>query len=92
VRWKKGETLDPDWVIEDGWVIQVDGLPTVRTRVDFMPPPDFEATTMQEFMVIGEIMTAMPAVNAIPQVIDAAPGIVTYPDLRLTAPRGWVRR
>jgi len=92
VRWKKGETLDPDWVIEDGWVIQVDGLPTVRTRVDFMPPADFAATTMQEFMVIGEIMTAMPAVNAIPQVVEAAPGIVTYPDLRLTAPRGWVPR
>jgi hypothetical protein len=92
VRWKKGETLEPDWVIEDGWVVQVDGLPTVRSKIDFMPPADFAATTMQEFMVIGEIMTAMPAVNAIPQVVDAAPGIVTYTDLRLTAPRGWVPR
>ena len=27
VRWKKGTTLEPDWIIEkDGWVIRVDGL------------------------------------------------------------------
>ncbi len=41
-------------------------------------------------MVLGMIMTAMPAVNAIPGVVAAAPGIVTYTDLPLTLPRGWV--
>lgn len=90
VRWKKGRSLEPDWTIEDGWVIQVDGRPTVRTKVDFLPPPDFEATTFADFMVLGLIMTAMPAVNAIPQVVAAAPGIVTYTDLPLTLPRGVV--
>jgi 4-hydroxy-tetrahydrodipicolinate reductase len=90
VRWKKGQTLDPDWPIEDGWVIQIDGVPTVRTRVDFLPPPDFEATTMAEFMVIGHIMTAMPAINAIPRVVAAPAGIVTYTDLPLVLPRGLV--
>jgi hypothetical protein len=92
VRWKKGQTLEPNWPIEDGWTITVDGLPTVRTRVDFLPPPDFEATTMAEFMVIGHIMTAMPAVNAIPRVVAAPPGIVTYTDLPLPLPRGLVPR
>jgi hypothetical protein len=90
VRWKKGQTLDPDWQIEEGWVIQVDGRPTVRTRVDFLPPPDFEATTFADFMVLGMIMTAMPAINAIPLVVTAPPGIVTYPDLPLSLPRGLV--
>jgi hypothetical protein len=90
VRWKKGQTLDPDWQIEDGWMIQVDGRPTVRTRVDFLPPPDFEATTFADFMVLGMIMTAMPAINAIPLVVTAPPGIVTYPDLPLSLPRGLV--
>jgi hypothetical protein len=92
VRWKKGQTLEPDWPIEDGWVIQVDGMPTLRTRVDFLPPPYFEATTLQDFMVIGHVMTAAPAVNAVASVVEAPPGILTYPDLRLTAPRGWVPR
>ena len=61
VRWKKGQTLDPDWPIEEGHVIQVDGRPTVRPRLEYLPPPDFEATTFADFMVLGMIMTAMPA-------------------------------
>jgi hypothetical protein len=90
VRWKKGQTLEPDWQIEDGYVIQVDGRPTVRTKLDFLPPPDFEATTFADFMVLGMIMTAMPAINAIPRVVAAPPGIVTYTDLPLPLPRGLV--
>jgi 2,4-diaminopentanoate dehydrogenase len=90
VRWKKGPTLDPDWPIEDGYVIQVDGRPTVRTKVDLLPPPDFEAKTFADFMVLGMIITAMPAVNAIPRVVAAPPGIVSYTDLPLPLPRGLV--
>jgi hypothetical protein len=33
----------------------------------------------------------MPAINAIPVVVAAAPGIVTYADVRLPLPRGLVR-
>jgi hypothetical protein len=90
VRWKKGATLDPDWVIEEGHVITVDGLPTVRVRLEYLPPPDFEATTFADFMVLGMIMTAMPAINAIPLVVAAPPGIVTYTDLPLPLPRNRV--
>jgi hypothetical protein len=90
VRWKKGPTLDPDWPIEDGYVIQVDGRPTVRTKVDLLPPPDFEAKTFADFMVLGMIITAMPAVNAVPRVVAAPPGIVSYTDLPLPLPRGLV--
>jgi hypothetical protein len=90
VRWKKGTTLDPDWTIEEGHVVRVDGLPTVRAKLEYLPPPDFEATTFADFMVLGMIMTAMPAVNAIPRVVAAPPGIVTYNDLPLPLPRGVV--
>ncbi|AYE98224.1 dihydrodipicolinate reductase [Mycobacterium paragordonae] len=89
VRWRKGQTLEPDWKVDqDGWVIQIDGQPTVTTKVGFLPPPYFQATTLAEFMALGHIMTAMPAINAIPAVVAAAPGIVTYADLPLTLPRG----
>jgi 4-hydroxy-tetrahydrodipicolinate reductase len=92
VRWKKGTTLEPDWVIErDGWDIEVEGLPTVMARLDFLPPPDFEAETIEDFMVIGHIITALPALNAIPAVVGAAPGIVSYSDLDFPMPRGWVK-
>ena len=57
--------------------IQVDGQPTVTTKVGFLPPPYFEATTIEEFMDLGHIMVAVPAINAIPAVVAAAPGIAT---------------
>ena len=88
VRWKKGQTLEPDWQITEGHVIQIDGRPSVRTTLEYLPPPDFEATTFAEFMVLGMIMTAMPAVNAIPRVVAAPPGIATYTDLPLPLPTG----
>jgi 4-hydroxy-tetrahydrodipicolinate reductase len=91
VRWKKGSALEPAWVIDkDGWVISVDGLPTVTSSLDFLPPPDFEAETLEDFMAIGHIITAVPALNAIPAVVAAPPGIVTYADLSFPMPRGWV--
>jgi hypothetical protein len=91
LRWRKGQTLDPDWKIDkDGWVIEVAGRPTVTMKVGFLPPSDFEATTLEEFMVLGHIMTAMPAINAIPAVVAAPPGIVTYHDLPLIVAKGVV--
>ena len=91
-RWRKGPTLDPDWQVGMGHTIEVAGMPTINLTVGFLPPPDFQATTMEEFMVIGHVMTAVPAVNAIPAVVAAAPGIVTYTDLPLPLPSGWVPR
>jgi len=75
----------------DGYAIEVAGLPTVKSTLQFLPPPDFQATSLADFMVIGHIMTAMPAVNAIPAVVAAPPGIVSYPDITLPLPRGLVR-
>jgi hypothetical protein len=92
VRWRKGASLEPDWPIKDGHVIEIEGLPTVRTTLELLPPPDFEAETIEEFMAIGHIITAMPVVNAIPVVVAAPPGIVTYPELPLVVPRGHVPR
>jgi hypothetical protein len=88
-RWRKGQTLDPDWQVGFGHVIEIAGRPTIHMTLNFLPPPDFQATTMDEFMVLGHIMTAVPAINAIPAVVEARPGIVTYNDLSLPLPRGF---
>ena len=90
VRWRKGNTLEPDWQLDSGYLVEVQGQPCVRTKMEVYPPPDFEAKTFSDFMVIGMIMTALPAINAIPAVCAAAPGIVTYLDLPLVTPRGFV--
>lgn len=93
VRWKKGQTLEPDWQLDgDGWKITIDGRPTVNMSVGFLPPQDMieNAKTLEDFFVLGHIMTAMPPIHAIAAVVAAAPGIATYNDLPLPLPRGVV--
>jgi hypothetical protein len=88
--WRKGQTLEPDWPIDTGHRVVIDGSPNVSIKVDITPPADFTGTTMNDFMKLPMILTAMPAINAIPKVVAAAPGIVTYTDI-LPLPRGLVR-
>lgn len=95
VRWKKGQTLDPDWQLDgDGWKITIDGRPTVNMAVGFLPPQDMieSATSIEDFFELGHIMTAMPPIHAIPAVVAAPPGIATYNDLPLPQARGVVPR
>lgn len=87
VRWRKGQTLEPDWEMREGYEIRVDGQPTITTRIGILPPPDFQAKNFADFMVLGLIATAVPAIDAIPRVVEAPPGIVTYNDLPLPLPR-----
>jgi hypothetical protein len=89
-RWRKGRTLDPDWRVEHAYLVDVAGQPSVRARVEILPGEDFVATSMQDYMVLGMIGTAMPAVQAIPAVVAARPGVVTYADLPLVTARGFV--
>lgn len=91
-RWRKGQHLQPDWRLEHGYLIEVQGQPCVRTKLEVFPPSDFIAKSFADYMVLGMIMTALPAINAIPHVCAAKPGIVTYNDVPLTAPSGWTRR
>ena len=66
VRWKKAPTLEPDWEIEDGYDIECAGTSDRADEGAVPSPPDFQGETLADFMVLGHIMTAMPAVNAIP--------------------------
>lgn len=75
--WKLGEAMTPNWPVEAGYVIEIHGDPSVRCRLEPIGPHFDGATT-----------TAMPAVNAIPDVCDAAPGIVNRMALPLVRYRG----
>jgi hypothetical protein len=91
VMWRKGRTLEPDWKVEHGYVVEVQGMPNVRTKLTIAPPVDFVAHSMTDYMVLGMVITSMPAINAIAAVCAAEPGIVTYVDLPLITSRGFVR-
>ena len=86
-EWKMGAHLEPDWKLRHGYFVEIDGEPTVRSQLQLLPPPDWHES---DFMGLGMIMTAMPAVNAIPAVCAAAPGIVTAAQLPLVTARGFV--
>ena len=69
--WKLGEHTTPDWPVEHGYVIDVEGTPSYRARIE---PGDQWS---------GSMSTALPLVNAIPAVCAAPPGIVNYGELPL---------
>jgi hypothetical protein len=70
--WKLGEDMTPNWPVTHGYVIDLDGVPGVRVRLE--PQGDH---------LDGTVTTAMPAVNAIPMVCAAPPGIVNWTGLPL---------
>jgi hypothetical protein len=86
VQWKMGEHMEPDWKLRHGYFVDVDGEPRVRSQLQILPPRDWSEP---DFMGLGMIMTAMPAVNAIPAVCGAPPGIVTHRDLPLVTAAGF---
>jgi hypothetical protein len=86
VRWTVANEIEPAWDIAMAYQIEVRGYPQVNLRVEVLPQ-DFESMTIEEMLAIGSVITAMPVVNAIPAVVAARPGIVTYADLIAHASR-----
>ncbi|HZP27611.1 MAG TPA: hypothetical protein VFC99_01555 [Acidimicrobiia bacterium] len=79
--------LDAPITLRHGYFVEVDGEPTVRAQLQIFPPRDWSEPG---YMGLGMIMTAMPAVNAIPAVVAAPPGIATHATLPLVTARGYV--
>jgi hypothetical protein len=67
--WKLGERTTPDWPVEHGYIIDVEGTPSFRVRIE--PGERWS----------GSMSTALPLVNAIPVVCTAPPGIVNHGEL-----------
>jgi hypothetical protein len=80
IRWTITPNLDPAWEVAMAYLIEVRGHPQVNLRAEVLPQ-DFESLSLEEMLAIGSVITAMPIVNAIPAVVAARPGIVTYADL-----------
>lgn len=77
-NWIMGSHVTPPKPVADGHVIQVFGLPNMRTVIHCLPPTDWAEPG---FGGLGSIYTAMPVTNAVPAVVAAAPGVVTLADL-----------
>jgi hypothetical protein len=79
--WKIGHAMTPDWPVTNGYVIEIEGDPGVRCKLE---PLDGHFD--------GAVTTAMPVVNAIPAVCAAPPGIVNRMDLPFVRGAHTVRR
>ena len=79
--WRLGQSMTPDWPTEEGYVIEIDGIPSVRARYAIHYPAN-----LTDFGVA----TANPAVNAIRAVVAAPPGLVTADQLPLVTAAGFV--
>lgn len=79
--WRLGDAMTPNWPTEEGYVIEVDGIPNVRARYAIHYP---------ENLTDFGIATADPAVNAIRAVVAAPPGLVTADRLPIIAAAGFV--
>jgi 2,4-diaminopentanoate dehydrogenase len=77
-NWIMGSHVEPPKPLEHGHVVQVFGLPNMRTVLHCLPPKDWKEPG---FMGLGMIYTALPVTNAVPKVVAAKPGIVTLADL-----------
>ncbi|MBW2274637.1 MAG: dihydrodipicolinate reductase [Deltaproteobacteria bacterium] len=81
VVWNAGKGLEPEWPVAHGYTMEVHGNPNIHTRVRFSPSQ--EQIDSGRIADLANPVTAMPVVNAIPSVCDAAAGIRTYADLPL---------
>ena len=70
--WKIGDAMTPNWPVTNGYVIEIEGDPCVRCRLEPLHDQFAGATT-----------TAMPVVNAIEAVCAAPSGIVNQMELPL---------
>ena len=86
-QWMKGRTVTPPFKLRHGYHVEIDGEPNVHSQLMIFPGADWSE---KGYMGLGMIMTAMPAVNAIPAVVAAPPGIATYATLGLVTAGGFV--
>lgn len=82
------EALDPQWADPEGFAVEIDGEPRVDAVIRFGPPHDAELSDERTIMGLLMVGTAMAAVNAIPHVCAAPPGVLTHIDLPIRGTHG----
>jgi hypothetical protein len=75
------DALDPQWTDPKGFSVVIDGTPHVDAVIRFGKPGEDVMTVLMD-------STAIAAVNAIPFLCDAAPGVITPIDLPIIGSPG----
>ena len=81
--WTVGGEYPPHWPTpQDGWTLTIEGEPSIRTHLLTLMSYERDLP-IAEHVRAASIATGMQAVNAIPAVCAAPPGIATMADLPL---------
>ena len=75
--------IAPDWPTSENdatYIVDIDGDPLIQCRLTLGPPEGHDAGKA------AMTATAMRVVNAVPYVIEAAPGLLSSLDLPVTVP------
>jgi hypothetical protein len=75
------DALDPQWSDPKGFSVVIEGQPRVDATIRFGNPGEDVMTVLMD-------STAVAAVNAIPFVCNAQPGVITPIDLPITGSQG----
>ena len=75
------DALDPQWTDPKGFSVVIEGEPRVDAVIRFGNPGEDVMTVLMD-------STAVAAVNAIPFLCDAAPGVITPIDLPIIGSPG----
>lgn len=79
-QWVISEDIEPQWDIQMAYDVVIHGTPQIKLRADVLPAD--MSLPMEELVATGFVITAMPVVNALPAVVAAQPGIITYADIK----------
>jgi 4-hydroxy-tetrahydrodipicolinate reductase len=89
LEWQMTPHTDPSWDIKGCYITQISGDPYVYNKHMIFPKPGVDLSDVASFASIGMTVTGLPALNAIPAVVAAPPGLITSADLPL---RGFAGR
>jgi hypothetical protein len=81
VVWKMGNDIEPNWDGPEGYLVEIEGEPSIRSVIQVEQPRNSELSREKHRMDLVMIASVMPPIHAIPFVCRARPGIVTNCDL-----------
>ena len=85
LEWQMTPFTEPRWDIQACYITKIEGDPCIYSKHMILPKPGTDFSDPAAFASVGMTITGMPALNAIPAVVAAEPGVITSADLPLRA-------
>ena len=82
LEWQMTPHTDSHWNIQGCYITKIQGDPCIYSKHLNLPKPGTDFSSVEAFATIGMTVTAMPALNSIRAVVDAAPASSPAPTCR----------